>query len=192
MFAAFTVMRQLHELLWYLTEALTLRRASPVHAGLRRALAETRQLTGHGPAALAGLDVPALRHEINALLLRASELARAGARTAGGAADLRGADLAGRDLRGADLAAASLRGASLIGANLGGADLSLADLTGADLRGADVRGADLAASIFLTQAQADAARGDAATRLPASLTRPAHWPPGRAAAAVSRLRDGRG
>jgi hypothetical protein len=36
-------------------------------------------------------------------------------------------------------------------------------------------GADLAESIFLTQAQLDAANGDLGTTLPVSLARPAHW-----------------
>ena len=43
MFDVFPVMRQLHELLWYLTEALTLPAARPVHADLRRALDETER-----------------------------------------------------------------------------------------------------------------------------------------------------
>jgi uncharacterized protein YjbI with pentapeptide repeats len=173
MFAAFTIMRQLHELLWYLSEALALQPARPVHAELRRAQAETERLTGNGTAALTELDMNARRQEINALLLRASELARAGA--GAGLADFRGADLTGKDLRGACLAGASLRGACLIGAKLSGAELRLADFTGADLRGADLSGADLAASIFLAQSQVDAAQGDSGTRLPPSLTRPAHW-----------------
>ena len=89
--------------------------------------------------------------------------------------DRRGADLIGAKLKGADLRGANLRGAYLIGADLRGADLRLADLIGADLRDADLAGADLTDAIFLTQSQLDAARGDAATRLPPSLTRPAHW-----------------
>jgi uncharacterized protein YjbI with pentapeptide repeats len=76
----------------------------------------------------------------------------------------------------ADLRGASLRGARLIGADLRHADLRLADLTGADLRGTDLGGADLTTSLFLTQAQLDAAEGDTGTGVPASLTRPAHWP----------------
>ncbi|WP_435798157.1 pentapeptide repeat-containing protein [Streptomyces decoyicus] len=50
-----------------------------------------------------------------------------------------------------------------------------ADLIGADLRDADLGGADLTGALFLTQAQLNAAKGDAATRLPAALSRPAHW-----------------
>jgi uncharacterized protein YjbI with pentapeptide repeats len=189
MFPAFTIMRQLHELLWELNEALTLPAARPLHGELCAAFEATERLTRSSPDALAALDVAALRENVNALLLRTSELVRAGAsrpgagRTGAGrtgaslhGADLRGADLAGKDLSRADLSGASLRGACLIGAKLSGADLSMADLTGADLRGADLSGADLSGSIFVTQSQVDAARGDAGTKLPAALARPAYWP----------------
>jgi pentapeptide repeat protein len=85
------------------------------------------------------------------------------------------ADLVGVRWRRADLSRASLRGALLLGADLRGADLRLADLLGTDLRGADLRGADLSTSLFVTPMQAAAARGDAATRLPHRISRPAHW-----------------
>ncbi|HEY7147428.1 MAG TPA: pentapeptide repeat-containing protein [Streptosporangiaceae bacterium] len=173
MFAAFAVMRQLHELLWYLTEALALPEAGPVHGELGGALAATRRLTLGSPQELAALDVAAHRDEVNGVLLRASLLARGGPGRAG--TDLRGADLSGRNLRRAGLAGASLRGARLTGADLRGADLAWADLTGADLRGADLSGAGLASTLFLTQAQLDAARGDERTSLPPGRTRPAHW-----------------
>lgn len=172
MYAVFPVMRQLHELLWYLSEALTLEPARPVHAALRQAFDETERLTRESADVLEKLDVAAHRAAVNGLLLRTSELVRAGHR----GKDRRGADLIGARLKGADLRGANLRGAYLIGADLRGADLRQADLIGADLRGADLAGADLTGSIFLTQAQINAAKGDAATRLPAALTRPSHWP----------------
>lgn len=173
MFAVFPVMRQLHELLWYLTEALTLPAAAAIRTDLRRALDDTERLTEGGPDELATVDVPAVRAEVNELLLRASELARAG--VAGRKKNHRGADLIGAKLKGANLRGANLRGAYLIGADLREADLRAADVIGADLRGADLRGADLTGSIFLTQAQLNAANGDTATLVSAPLTRPAHW-----------------
>ncbi len=171
MFAVFDVVRQLHELLWYLTEAQALDPSPALDA----AFAETVRLRDRPSAALLALDVAAHRDRVNTLLLRTSERARAGIRER--TPDRRGADLTGARLSGADLRGASLRGARLIGADLRGADLSRADFTGADLRGADLRGADLTGAIFLTQAQLDAATGDARTRLPASRSRPAHWRP---------------
>jgi hypothetical protein len=170
MFGAFAAVRPLHELMWYLNEALALVPRGPLRDGLAAALAQTEALTLGSPADLAAVGLPARWQAANALLLRASEQARRP-----GGADLRGADLAGNDLRGTDLRAASLRGALLIGTDLRGADLARADLTGADLRGADLGRADLSAAIFVTQAQLEAARGDARTGVPAALARPGHW-----------------
>lgn len=174
MFEVFPVMRQLHELLWYVTEALDLAAARPVHKELRRALAQIDELTRGSAESIGELDVNALRGEVNALLLRASELARA--QVPGPRKNHRGADLIGAKLSGADLRGASLRGALLIAADLSGADLRDADLIGADLRDADLRGADLTGALFVTQAQLNAAKGDATTELPVSLSRPTHWP----------------
>jgi Uncharacterized low-complexity proteins len=175
MFEVFPIMRDLHELCWYLTEALTLRRAGPLHRELSLALDETERLTRGSPEALVALDVNAHRRDVDALLLRASELVRADAQRR--PIDHRGADLIGADIKGADLRGANLRGAYLIGADLRGADLRTTDVIGADFRGADLRGADLTGSIFLTQSQLDAAKGDLDTKLPRSLTRPTHWLP---------------
>ncbi|MGH3828652.1 MAG: pentapeptide repeat-containing protein [Pseudonocardiaceae bacterium] len=124
--------------------------AHPLPGELSCAREETERLTRDSPDALLELDVAAHRRDVNALLLRTSELVRA--------------DAAGpkRDRRGADLV---------------GADLGAADFTGADVRGADLGGADLTESIFLTQSQLDAANGDMDTRLPPSLTRPTQWLP---------------
>ncbi|MFJ2032239.1 pentapeptide repeat-containing protein [Streptosporangium sp. NPDC087985] len=173
MFEVFPIMRDLHELLWYLTEALTLQPARPLHGELGLALEETERLTHNSPDALMALDVEAHRRDVNALLLRTSELVRAGVRHK--KKDRRGADLIGARLKGADLRGANLRGAYLIGADLRGADLRLADLIGADLRGADLRGADLTESIFLIQSQLDSAKGDTETMVPSSLRPPTHW-----------------
>ncbi|MBO0871375.1 MAG: pentapeptide repeat-containing protein, partial [Micromonosporaceae bacterium] len=102
MFTALAVMRQLHELLWYLAEALRLAAAAPVHGQLRRAYRQTSALTRTGPDELIALDVAAHRNEVNPLLVRASRLARDPA-----GPELAGSDLVGRNLRGADLRGAS-------------------------------------------------------------------------------------
>ncbi|MER8186476.1 pentapeptide repeat-containing protein [Kitasatospora sp. NPDC094015] len=173
MFRVQPVMRQLHELLWYLNQALALPAARPVHREVRNLLAHTEQLAGLEPEALLELDVAAHRGVVNQVLLKVSELVRAGFPQR--RKDRRGADLVGARLKGADLRGANLRGAYLIGADLRGADLRSADLIGADLRDADLRGADLRGSVFLTQGQLNTAKGDASTGLPGELARPSHW-----------------
>ncbi|TNC23495.1 pentapeptide repeat-containing protein [Amycolatopsis alkalitolerans] len=173
MFAAFPVMRGLHELLVYLTEAVSMPAAEPIWVELQRALDDIERRTEKGPDELAALDIEAIRREASELLLRASELARA--RIPGRKKNHRGAELIAAKLRGAKLRGASLRGACLIGADLRDADLRKADVIGADFRGADLRGADLTGCLFLTGPQLAAANGDARTRLPQGFTRPAHW-----------------
>jgi uncharacterized protein YjbI with pentapeptide repeats len=173
MFAVFPHMRQLHQLLWCLAEALAFPEAHPLYPDLHRAYEDVQRLTHEPPADLLARDLDADCRGPGALLRRASELVRSTVRTM--PADRSGADLVGVNLRRADLRAASLRGASLIGANVRGADLRQADLLGADLRAADLREANLAGALFLHQSQLDAARGNAATRLSPALTRPAHW-----------------
>jgi hypothetical protein len=173
MFRTFSTMRDLHELLWYLTAALAREAAHPLRPRLRSALESTERLTYEDPDVLTELDTESVRREIDPLLRRTSELVRAGHQPTG--PDLRGADLIGKDLAGADLRGADLRGALLIAANLRDADLVDADVIGADLRGADLRGARLEGSLFLTQFQVNAARGDGRTTLPSTLTRPTQW-----------------
>ncbi|MGY1680900.1 pentapeptide repeat-containing protein [Geodermatophilus sp. SYSU D01176] len=177
-FAAFGIQRLLHELLWYLTEALVLDAAAPLHRDLAAVHERAARLTAAAPDELAAVDAGALQAEAGALLLSVSELARAGVQPRAGGqrrADRRNADLVGADLRRADLRGVSLREALMLGADLRGADLHLADLLGADLRGADVRGTDLSGALFLTRRQVAGARGGATTVLPAGLEHPPHW-----------------
>ncbi|MCK8487691.1 pentapeptide repeat-containing protein [Paenibacillus sp. MBLB2552] len=181
MFEIFPVMWQLHEMLWYLDEALSLPQVNDLHDRLRIAYDETERLTYADVDGLIGCDPAAHRAKVNELLLEVSDRVRTEAlrqaRSAPGRRSNfgRGEDLIGAKLRGADLRGALLRGAYLIAADLRGADLRGADVIGADLRDADLRGADLSQSLFLTQAQVNAAKGDAATKLPPLLKRPSHW-----------------
>jgi uncharacterized protein YjbI with pentapeptide repeats len=168
MFEALPIMRQLHELLWYLSEALQLTETAPIHRALQASFDHIERLTLQD---LAAVDLTSERQKVNELLLRTSELVRGKQQKK----DRRGADLIGAKLRKANLSRASLRGAYLIGADLRDADLRKADLIGADLRDTDLRGADLTGALFLTQSQVNAARGNEATKLPAALTRPSHW-----------------
>lgn len=173
MFGAFAVMRQLHEILRYLDEALRRQAARPVHRDLETTASEVRQLTEGSARQLHEIDISAIRSKVSPLLAQASALARVGLPEA--SVSHRAADLIGARLHGASLRGADMRSACLIAADLRGADLRGADLLGADLRDADLRGADLRDSLFLIEPQVNASKGDARTRLPASFAHPAHW-----------------
>ena len=180
MFVTFQVMRPLHELLWYLNDALARPEAQALAVELRALYDETDELTRRSADDVLAVDVRAQRERVEVVLRQASNLVRAVARDhrvpSRAARRARpGADLLGADLEGADLRGANLRGAHLIAANLRGSDLAGADLIGADLRDADVCGADLSGALYLTQFQANAAKGDGRTRLPTAVSRPSHW-----------------
>ena len=181
MFDVFVIMKQLHEMLWYLTEALQIQMDSLIHEELKAMLYKTERLTLLNADALIELDVTEHRTSVNTLLQQVSEGVRKKIRcqnknsirrkkTLG-----RGLDLIGADLRRMDLRGENLSGAYLIAADLRGVDFGGANLIGADLRDADLRGANLANSIFLTQSQINTAKGDSNTKLPRSLCRPIHW-----------------
>lgn len=181
MFQVFQTMRQLHELLWYLTEALSLQQTQPIHGELVSMLGKTEKITYLAPREFMELDLAKHRTEVDKLLIKASELVRAEYSSGKRMSSKRQKKLAGRldfigaDLTKADLRGANLRGAYLMACDLRDGDLSGVDLIGADLRDADLRGTDLRKSIFLTQAQINAGIGDSCTKLPSSLILPAHW-----------------
>jgi uncharacterized protein YjbI with pentapeptide repeats len=174
MFDVFPIMQQLHEMLCYLKEARSLEATTPIYEDLQIAIEETENLTNLRPKLILDLNVPAHREKVNELLLRTSELVRAKI-TPKKSRIGKGTDLIGAKLKGADLRGTNLRGALLIAADLRKSDMRMTDLIGADFRDADLSGANLTGSIFLTQAQVNAAKGDIHTKLPPHLRIPDHW-----------------
>lgn len=180
MFRAFPIVRRLHELLWYLDQAISLIRGSGDPATVLSRFEHVRELSNQQPDQLAALDVDAEYDAARPLLVEASDRARRGVdaprrkkhgqRQLGPGSDLVGANLAKTDLRGL-----SLRGCLLISADLSAARLSQCDVLGVDMRDANLSGADLDGVIYLTQMQVNRARGDDATVLPVGFSRPAHW-----------------
>ncbi|MBF4581467.1 pentapeptide repeat-containing protein [Curtobacterium sp. VKM Ac-2865] len=179
MFGTFPIVRRLHELLWYLDEAIDLVTGAVDPAPWVATFEHVRGLSDGTPAALAELDVDAEYDAARALLVRASEIARRDVATARQPRSQRrlepGADLMGARLGARDLSGLTLRGSIAIGADLRGARLDRCDLLGVDLRDADLSGADLSGAIYLTQMQVNSARGDTATVLPTGFELPSHW-----------------
>ncbi len=178
MFAVFLIVRQLHELLWYLEEALTLASAESLRRRLNAAHDAITVLVSASAAELLAFDVARQRSSVAALLVQTSSVVRAAVardRPQQRRVQYAGADLLGARLAHSDLRAADFRSTNLIGADLRGADLRMADVLGADLRAADVSGANLSTALFLTQFQLNSARGDGSTSFPAKLTKPGHW-----------------
>lgn len=178
MFAAFHVMRDLHELLWYLSVARRTPQAASVWPEIDDLAGRIEELTRQPSGVLEGLDTLALNTHVTPLLDAVSDLVRATDERSGGdgaGRDLTGKDLLGADLRTETLRRARLRGAILIAADLRGVDLSRADLLGTHLRDTRLDDADLSEALFVTQMQLNGAKGNSRTRVPPWLLRPAHW-----------------
>ncbi|NRG29099.1 pentapeptide repeat-containing protein [Bacillus circulans] len=175
MFLIFPLVQQLHEMLWYLNQALTLKETASFRDKLQLIYDETVELTERTPQEILTIDLNSHRRKVNELLIAASIKYR-GSRTNKGKKRLKNkSDLIGADLKGLDLQGENFRGKLMIAANLSNSDLRGADFIGADLRDADLRAANLEAALFLTQSQINSAIGDVHTKIPNYLERPKHW-----------------
>lgn len=175
MFDVFLVMRQLHEMLWYLTEASMLESAYSIKEEIDLLIRETEEITNLSPKDLIELDIVSHREKVNVSLRQASELVKENFNLKNQKELSRGKNFIGKKLKKVNLIGSDLRGALLIAADLSGNDLSGANLIGADMRDTDIRGTNLKNSVFLTQSQINTAKGDINTKLPDSLIRPRYW-----------------
>lgn len=174
MFAVFPIVQQLHEMLYYLYQALDLEGSRTIKNELQSVSEMTTSLTHLNPEDILKLDISAHRETVNHLLLKTSKLVRNDC-VQDNKNDMMRKDFIGANLQGANLRGMNLRGTLLIASNLKKADLRKVDFIGADLRDADLSGADLTGCIFLTQAQVNSAKGNIDTKIPGYLKVPEHW-----------------
>jgi hypothetical protein len=90
---------------------------------------------------------------------------------------LEGANLIRAHLEDGRLGSAHCQGANFSDAHLQGAHFARTHLKGAHFGGAHLEGADLSGAHLDGVHSLDEASGDARTRLPTVIARPAHWPP---------------
>lgn len=176
MFAVFSLVQQLHEMLWYLKQMLTLKETKSLKSSLQKIYNETVELTIKRPEEILKIDIMGHRSNVNSLLIESSEMYRAKSnKKSKGKGLKKKSDYLGANLKGLNLQGENFRGKLMIASNLSHSDLRRADLIGADLRDADLCGTDLTETLFLTQAQINAAVGDVHTKIPLYLERPSHW-----------------
>ncbi|MBP3951668.1 pentapeptide repeat-containing protein [Bacillus suaedae] len=176
MFAVFPLVQQLHEMLWYLQQTLTLREVESLHNSLKKMYEETVELTEKRPEDIFKIDIVAHRSKVNSLLVESSKIYRANSSKKSQQNRLKNkSDYLGANLKGLNLQGEDFRGKLMIASNLSKSDLKRADFIGADLRDANLNGADLTEVLFLTQSQINSALGDNHTKIPSYLERPSHW-----------------
>lgn len=178
MFDVFLIMHQLHEFLWYLTEALYRTEDKRLKGEIINLRQETEDMTKGLPNELLKVEITVHRMKVNHFLMKVSEEVSKKAQhlyKGNGNKLARRREWIGADLRKKDLIGANLSGTLLIAANLSGVNLNGATLIGADLRDANLCGAKLDQVLYLTQFQLDTAKGDLKTLIPPHLERPSNW-----------------
>lgn len=175
MFEAFLIMRKLHEMKWYLTQAFCLQTNKSIKHEISLLLESMEQLTNMNADSLLSIDLDMKRNAVNKMLSTTSDIVRMKASKKLDRKSKRRIDYFGADLRKTNMAGADLRGGCLIAANLSGVNFNGADVIGADMRDANIKGADFSECIFLTQSQVNSAIGDFSTKLPFMIDRPSHW-----------------
>lgn len=175
MYDVFLIMRNLHEMIWYLKDSLNFIDNSNLKNRIESIIKETYGLTNLSGKDIMSINIENHRMKVNDLLKEArksiiEKINHKKKKDLPLGFDFTGKNLSKRDLRGENLA-----GALLIGANLKGLDLSYTMLIGADLRDADISDANLEYAMFITQSQINSAKGNSNTRLPSNIVRPSYW-----------------
>lgn len=178
-FDAYLTVMQLHQVLWYLTSALTLKLEKSEKEQLRTLIGEGQELAGSPLPALQKLNPAAFREKANRLLKNISNKTAALLLPRGSAdiehkSDSSGLSI-GKNLRQKNLTGKDFSMSLLIAADLERAELSGANFLGADMRDTNIKNTDLSRSLFLTQIQINAAKGNAGTVLPPYLSVPESW-----------------
>lgn len=179
MFRVFTIVEQLFEMIAFITEALTHNISHSLRSKLRTQFDKLRGYTNMDADSLLVLDLINCRLPVNELLLETSEYIRNELSSKvfmiKKGKQCRGVDWIGKNLKGKDLRTTDFRGAYLIATDLRNTDLRGVDFIGADLRDANLSDANLSTSMFLTQMQINAAKGNDRTILPTHIHTPFHW-----------------
>lgn len=163
--------------------ATDLRDANLSSANLERATLVRTALSGATAAKANFAKVEAYRSSFAGLSAEGASFAGAELQRS----DFSGARLTGVDFEKAELGRANFDKAEITGTRFPLANLARADLSGAVFEGpiefgkafmflTRIEGLDLSAATGLEQGQIDIACGDAQTKLPAGLSKPANWP----------------
>lgn len=168
LFQVFSQLLPLHQLEWYLVQALEAAQTPRFRAHLTELRQVNLQLQKLSIPELLTLDVESHRTQVSTALRQLTTFHCPHKVPAHG-------NCVGRRFLGIDLREHDCSLALFQEADLRGCDLTGTSFLGADLTGADLSGADLSHALFLTQNQLNTARGSASTLLPAELERPPHW-----------------
>ncbi|MGL4345533.1 MAG: pentapeptide repeat-containing protein [Cellulosilyticaceae bacterium] len=159
---------QLHQMRWYLIDASGLELPQELGRECDWLIGENVRMAGGPAEVLLGLDITAYRERTNQLLKAVTKHIAKGPKAPH-------KNFFGKNFKASNLEGRDFSMAMMIAANLANCNLRGANFLGADLRDTNVCGADLSGSVFLTQMQLNATKGDHRTKLPQRLSQPSTW-----------------
>ncbi|MCW3491574.1 pentapeptide repeat-containing protein [Dethiobacter alkaliphilus] len=169
-FAVFSIVFQLHQMLWYLIEALSVNTDETVASEIERLIQENQQMTEQESDKILSLDVEKYKTKVNKVLKKVCRVIAVNPVESQDDKDFLGKDFNKCNLDGSDFSMSLM-----IAANFEGCSIRGANFLGTDMRDANIKNADLRESMFLTQMQINSTRGNSNTKLPANLSRPSIW-----------------
>ncbi|MFA9464954.1 MAG: pentapeptide repeat-containing protein [Velocimicrobium sp.] len=172
-FEVFLVVHKLHQMLWYLVEAKSILVANELWEIMDELILENQTMTDQMPEEILNIEIEQYRIRVNKVLKRVSQLVRD--RYCKKIGKTKKTDLMGQSFKNENLDGEDFSMTLLIATNLEGCSLVGTNFLGADMRDTNLKNANVSESIFLTQGQINAAKGDRFTQLPARIQRPVWW-----------------
>lgn len=166
MFDVFTTIFQLHQMLWYLLEAINLCEDNQ-KSEIDNLIIENENITTKSTDEILNFDIEKYRQKVNLIL---KSIVDQYDKFKSGTLNYIGKNFKNKDFDGKNFSMSLL-----IGSNFNGCSFNKASFLGADMRDANLKNADLSGSIFLTQMQINSAKGNSNTKLPSHISRPKTW-----------------
>lgn len=170
MFEVFLVIFQLHQMLWYLIEASSFILGETMKMNLDELILENERMTALLPDDILNLDIELYRLKVNEILKEVTKKIALDS-----AKGEQKKDFFGKKFNRANLDGRDFSMSLMIAANLEGCSLNYTNFLGADMRDANIKNTDLSKSVFLTQMQINATKGNRNTKLPKGLEYPDVW-----------------
>lgn len=167
-YEVFLIVHQLHQMLWYLAQALGVTTDDKLANEIGLLIQENEQITSQGPGILQSYDLEGYRTKVNKILRTLTEKQAKGSNE-------QNKNYFGKNLKGKNLEGKDFSRALMIASNLEHCNLRGANFLGADMRDMNLKNANLSESLFLTQMQINSAKGNKMTNIPSYLVHPSTW-----------------
>lgn len=168
-FQSYTTVLHLHQTLWYLQECNRLCLSPAEYMSIQTLYQEGNRIKEQTLEILASFDIQPFTQKANSFLKNICNT------YASHDVKIKSKHYLGKDLRKQSLIGQDLSMSLLIGANIEGMDLYGTMFLGADMRDTNICNTDLRHSLFLTQIQINATKGNQQTLLPSHLSKPTSW-----------------